>query len=537
MHRMLMTVFNVSLLLVVVVSCLMSVSAESSSSFGFGGIYSNAANRAANEIAQNEKQRRRQSSHHPSTYQTQITKKKKEEKEKKKKTMEEAIQAAKQMPRVLGGEGDDESLCDMEEASQEEPPITIWSDDSNDSDGSDDILAAILSSEVVSENDFNDKNKTTRRQRRRQRRKRRKRFEQQPSQSPTLAPTEHHQQQQQQHSPPPSSSSSSSSSSLIGQVILQKFLITEKIRVGSTKSELYKCYHISDAVERKYPLVMKLSKNYDQILLEHRIYVDLYNRLSNNDQERKLFTRVYDWIDYHHHEEEEEEEEKLPSFITDGKLSGFVMECGIENLRGHLWRYGPYTGEKLRHAMETTIRIVYTLHNLGTVWTEVKAENLIVFVDDDNDNNNNNNDGNNVNIVIKAVDLESVAGHKEFLRAYTAETYPPEFPPDSLYEGIPQIPLDYSFDIWGLGLVLFEIATGQPLFTLQKTYDIDYIKERLKDPEGIIQEAAIKLRNVHPGARSVIQQCLVIDPKKRSSCKELLQNEYFNNNKSSTIQK
>jgi hypothetical protein len=41
----------------------------------------------------------------------------------------------------------------------------------------------------------------------------------------------------------------------------------------------------------------------------------------------------------------------------------------------------------------------------------LKAENFIVFGD---------------GRVIKAVDLESVAAHKECLRAYTAETYPPE---------------------------------------------------------------------------------------------------------------
>jgi len=283
--------------------------------------------------------------------------------------------------------------------------------------------------------------------------------------------------------------------SLVGKVLLDKFFIAEKLRVGGDRSELYKCYHVLDKPQQ-YALVIKLSHNIQQIELEHRIYGDLFSRLSQDRQE--LFVRAYDWVP--------------ASDLTNARV-GFAMECGLENLRGHIWRHGPYTGEKLRNAMENVIRIVQALHALGVVWSELKAENFIVFPGDK----------------IKAVDLESVAAHNEFLRAYTAETYPPEFPADSLYQCLPQIPVDYSFDVWGMGLTLYELAVGEPLFTLQRTYDVDYIKERLKNPHGIVDEANKKMWKVESGARNIIRNCLVVDPTKRSSCDELLQDPYFTN--------
>jgi len=282
---------------------------------------------------------------------------------------------------------------------------------------------------------------------------------------------------------------------LVGQVLLDKFVVAEKLRVGGDRSELYKCYHVLDKPQQ-FALVIKLSHNIQQIELEHRIYGDLFSRLSPDRQE--LFVRAYDWVP--------------ASDLTNGRV-GFAMECGLENLRGHIWRHGPYTGEKLRSAMENVIRIVQALHGLGVVWSELKAENFIVF------------DGDK----IKAVDLESVAAHNEFLRAYTAEAYPPEFPADSLYQCLPQIPVDYSFDVWGMGLTLYELAVGEPLFTLQRTYDVEYIKERLKSPEGIVDEANKKMWKVESGARNIIRKCLVVDPTKRSSCDDLLQDPYFAN--------
>jgi hypothetical protein len=469
---------------------------SSSSSFGLGGIYTNAASRAANKLAEEERLARRRNQNH---------KKRKITEPRKKKTMEEGIQSAKRLPKVGGLELDDL-------ASEDELPLTLFSEDCDDEDG--DIPFEIPSTFDGYSDQMEDYNSIDELQhRRKKKKKRRRRYKQacdsngrEPQSRPTAQPTSlptstsesesalAEQETTAIHSSQQYPVDNSCMDSLINRVIINKFLVTERIRVGSTKSELYKCYHISDKAYQ-HSLIIKLSNNIDQIRLEHRIYVDLFNRLTSEQQ--TLFVKAYDWI--------------TPSLLTDDR-AGFVMDCGVENLRGFIWRHGPFTGEILRDAMKTVIRIVDALHQLGTLWTEVKSENLIVFED---------------GRAIKAIDLESVAGHQEYLRAYTAETYPPEFPLESLYEAIPKIPLEYSFDIWGVGLVLLEMATGEPLFTLQKTYDVDYIKERLKDPQAIVSEATHKLQDIEDGAKNVILQCLVVDPKERSTCKQLLQDDYF----------
>ena len=282
---------------------------------------------------------------------------------------------------------------------------------------------------------------------------------------------------------------------LVGQVLLDKYVISGKVRIGGDKCEVFTAFHTMDYA-RKDPLIVKLSlNNPDNIGLEYRIHKELFDLLQ--PEETHLFVRPYDWID--------------PQPATNGK-AGFVMECGIENLRGYIYKHGAYTGDRLKQVMWSVIRTVYALHRLGTVWTELKAENFIVFGDGS---------------TVKGADLESVAHYQGNIRVYTAETYPPEFPIDILYKALPDLPLDYSFDIWGLGMALFEIATGGPLFTLQKTYDVEYIKTRLRNPDGIVGEAYNKLENVDPGARNVIMKCLRVDPSLRPSCEELLRDTYF----------
>jgi serine/threonine protein kinase len=56
---------------------------------------------------------------------------------------------------------------------------------------------------------------------------------------------------------------------------------------------------------------------------------------------------------------------------------------------------------------------------------------------------------------------------------------------------------------------------------------VDYIKERLRSPQGIVDEANLKLQSVDPDVRKIILRCLVVDPQKRSTCNELLKDDYF----------
>ena len=288
-----------------------------------------------------------------------------------------------------------------------------------------------------------------------------------------------------------------SADSLVGRTVLGKFVLTRELGgAASDKCDLFVAYRVTDNAKRN-PLVVKLTptERTEQIAIEYNIYQDLFSRLST-EEEQNLFVRIFDWIE--------------PSPETNGMV-GFVMEAGFDNLRGYIWNTGRFTGDDLRRSMHNVIKVAHALHSRGVVWTELKAENFIVFASGE----------------IKGADLESVAAHEERLRMYTAETYPPEFPADMLYKGLPNIPLDYSYDLWGLGLTLYEMAVGHPFYTLEMTYDVEYIKHRLKDPHGIIAEAYVSLSNVNEGARNVILQCLTLDPRLRRSCEDLLNDPYF----------
>lgn len=230
---------------------------------------------------------------------------------------------------------------------------------------------------------------------------------------------------------------------MIGQVLKDKYVVEREIPVASAKCELYEVFLVED-VWRENPLIVKLSEKADNIEAEYQVYSIIASKLYPEEQD--LFVEIYDKIDEAH--------------LVRGK-SALVMEKGEDNLRFHLQRHGRLQREELRVAMERVIRVVQALHEKGMIWTEIKAENFIV-----------KDDGR-----IKGIDLESVIYQQNFLQMYTAESVPPEFPIDDLHMRVPEMQPEYSFDIWGLGIVLFEMATGKPFYDGGLT-NLEFIKVR-----------------------------------------------------------
>mmetsp|Transcript_1260 Transcript_1260/g.2523 ORF Transcript_1260/g.2523 Transcript_1260/m.2523 type:complete len:474 (+) Transcript_1260:29-1450(+) len=278
----------------------------------------------------------------------------------------------------------------------------------------------------------------------------------------------------------------------IGKVFKNTFLIDRQIECGSEKIQLYEAFHVLDDAKAN-PMIVKLSRNIGSIQVEHEVYRTIESQL--REDERDCFVEIYDHI---------EEPDCIP-----GK-SALVLEKGEDNLRTYLQRFGEFRGPELRSAMQKVIRIVEALHSKGMIWTEIKAENFIV-----------KRDG-----TIKGIDLESVIYHQNYLQMYTAETVPPEFPIADIYQCVPDIQPEFSFDIWGLGIVMFEMATGKSFYD-GGLKDIEFIKEKLYYKDEIEPFVQRKLWQVDPGARQIIQQCLKVDPDARCSSRELLQFPYF----------
>lgn len=230
----------------------------------------------------------------------------------------------------------------------------------------------------------------------------------------------------------------------IGKVFKNTYLIDRQIECGSAKIQLYEAFHVLDRAKAN-PMIVKLSKNIGSIQVEHEVYRTIESQLSKD--ERDCFVQIYDHI---------EEPNCVP-----GK-SALVMEKGEDDIRTHLHKFGRFEGPELRSTMQKVIRIVEALHNKGMVWTEIKAENFVV-----------QRDG-----TIKGIDLESVIYHQNYLQMYTAETVPPEFPLADIYQCVPEIQPEYSFDMWGLGIVMFEMATGNSFYD-GGLKDIEFIKVRL----------------------------------------------------------
>lgn len=307
---------------------------------------------------------------------------------------------------------------------------------------------------------------------------------------------------------------------LCGQVVNspynQGYLLAELLPVASAKKcQIYEAFRegsppeIMDSEHPFYnPLVCKLSANLQGMEWESEAYQLLDQRLS--PEERQAFVQVYDCI--------------LPSPTTQNR-AGLVMEKGLENLRFQIRNKGAYRGEKLRQAMQTVIFIVHILHSHGLVWTELKAENFVMTNTTSSANPAEEKDT-MFFFGIKGIDLESVIPAHDWLRVYTAEACPPEFPVDELYRSLPKMRVDPSFDMWGLGLVLYEMATGKPFYDAGLT-DLEYIQSQLRYPEAALARAQQKLLGIPVQPRAIITKCMSLNPADRPSCLELLQDPYF----------
>ena len=291
-----------------------------------------------------------------------------------------------------------------------------------------------------------------------------------------------------------------------------EYLISGKpFRTTSGKSNIYTAYisgedglplvggdnNAADAV----PVAMKISTNCEALKRENanydRIIAGGYN---------KRFVHRYEFID------------KWGGPQFGQTACALVLEAGRQDLKSVMHARGGMgegglNGPALRDAALAAARCVEAMHKVGLVWTDVKPENFIVTSDSigcDGD----------CPLEVKGIDVESAMPKGETPVDFSPEASPPEFATDFHNGRALDHVLDFSYDIWSVGMLLYELGTGKSYFEHETS---DEITQMLSSPDF-----EVDLRNVkHSRLRNLIGKCLQTDPRKRPSITEVLLHPYF----------
>jgi hypothetical protein len=204
----------------------------------------------------------------------------------------------------------------------------------------------------------------------------------------------------------------------------------------------------------------------------------------------------------------------------DGKCTALVIEAGEYDLKALLSaRKGmPLRGRALRDAAASAGQCIQAVHSSNLVWTDLKTENFIVI-----GNNNLNEEVNDVDGKmglpgVKGIDLESVIPVRNNPIDYTPEAAPPEFARALLAGEAREFVLEYSYDMWSLGMMLYELSTGSP-----------YIKKGSNVAKILCaDDFTVDVSNVADAKlRDLIGNCLNLDPRKRPDITGFLLHPYF----------
>lgn len=276
------------------------------------------------------------------------------------------------------------------------------------------------------------------------------------------------------------------------------------------------------AVERER-VIVKFSENIKALKRE----VQNYEKVTNSDT-KDLFVKVHDF--YNPSEDEENMEQAsnshaaalgdTPQFKGQAAL---VMERGAQDLQTYLKEKGPLQGSALQDAVVKTARTVQACHDQTMVWTELKATNFVIQPD-----------ANGEFTDIKAIDLESAVPQGGNPIDFSWEAIPPEFAVAYLCGREPFMEMEPSFDIFSLGLLWYEMATGSSYWQqyfdqsepceIQITNALRTTRDQMPVPANSDKTNNMKIESE---LKELIVRCLKIDPMKRPAIGELMSHPYI----------
>ena len=270
-------------------------------------------------------------------------------------------------------------------------------------------------------------------------------------------------------------------------------------RSTSGKSNIWGGYRADeDGMPYGEQLTIKISPNFEAIQRED----DNYNRVCSG-----LFKGRF-----------VEKTEFLPSTGGVGKefasTCALVIETGRKDLKSLLSeRNGRgFEGRAMRDAASAALQCVQAMHSSGLVWTDLKTENFVIVSEEIGDNG--------VLPGVKGIDLESAMPRRNNPVDFSPEACPPEFATAFIAgEGL-EFRLDYSYDIWSFGMMMYELTTGKSYFGNKTPAQIT------KSLQYGVFEADVSVVS-DPKLRDLIEQCLQTNPRKRPSATNLLLHPYF----------
>jgi serine/threonine protein kinase len=121
---------------------------------------------------------------------------------------------------------------------------------------------------------------------------------------------------------------------------------------------------------------------------------------------------------------------------------------------------------------------------------------------------------------VKGIDLESVVPMGGPPLDYSPEACPPEFAEEYLAGRGLDFRVDYHYDIWSLGMLLYELSTGKTYFDGKSPAQITKI---LRAPSFEPDVSSVPDGRL----RDLIKQCLVLNPDKRPGITQILLHPYF----------
>lgn len=169
-------------------------------------------------------------------------------------------------------------------------------------------------------------------------------------------------------------------------------------------------------------------------------------------------------------------------------------------------------GGALRDAAAAAALCISSMNSAGMAWTDIKPENFVVVGDEIGDSGSLHG--------VKAIDVEGAMPYKSQVHVYTPESCPPEYARAWADGSEADFRIAHSFDVWGYGMLLYELATGHPYFASMTR---NAITKALAS-----KDFEVDVRDVQDGKlQDLIKWCLSTNPRRRPHILQALLHPYF----------